>query len=232
MASLEGARDLAESLVGVANGAGLATTALLTDMNEPLASCAGNAIETRHAIAHLTGTSREPRFAEIVAALGAEMLVTGKVVSDLESGRQAIAAAIENGSAAERFAKMVAGLGGPSDLMERPDAYLASSPVTLAVPPERHGFVVGIDARALGLAVVALGGGRTRPQDEIDPAVGLTELAGIGDEVSAGRPLAVVQARDIEMAEDAAARLRFAYHIGHERPPRPAILTSRLGKPS
>ena len=231
MASLEGAHGLAESLVGVANGAGLATTALLTDMNEPLASCAGNAIETRHAIAHLLGTSREPRFTEIVARLGAEMLVTGGIASDLESGSRAITSAIESGKAAERFAKMAAELGGPKDLMERPDAHLASAPVTLAAPPERNGFVTGIDTRAIGLAVVALGGGRTRPQDPIDPAVGLTELAGIGVEVSAERPLALVHARDAAAAASAAARLRFAYHIGKEPPRASTIVISRLGRP-
>jgi thymidine phosphorylase len=231
MANLEGARDLAESLVGVANGAGLATTALLTDMNEPLASCAGNAIETRHAIAHLLGTRREPRFAEIIATLGAEMLVTGGITPDLESGARAITAAIEGGRAAEHFAKMVAGLGGPKDLMDRPNAYLPSAPLTLAVPPERSGYVAAIDTRAAGLAVVALGGGRTRPQDAIDPSVGLTELAGIGAEVSAHRPLAIVHARDMAAAESAAARLRLAYRIGETAPPRPMIITSRLGRP-
>jgi thymidine phosphorylase len=231
MANLEGARSLAESLVGVANGAGLRTTALLTDMNEPLASCAGNAIETRHAIAHLLGTRREARFAEIVAALGAEMLVTGGVAPDLESGRRAITTAIECGNAAERFARMVAGFGGPEDLMEKPDAYLASAPVMLAALPERSGFVTAIDTRAIGLAVVALGGGRTRPQDAIDPAVGLTELAGVGAEVSAERPLALVHARDAASAESAAATLRLAYRIGEEPPPLSMIVTSRLGRP-
>ncbi len=231
MASLAGAHGLAESLVGVANGAGLATTALLTDMNEPLASCAGNALETRHAIAHLAGTKREPRMSEIVEALGAEMLLTGELVPDLESGRRRITEAILTGKAAERFAEMVAGLGGPKDLMERPATYLQAAPLSRPVHADRRGFVTAIDTRALGLAIVALGGGRTRPQDAIDPDVGLTELAGIGTEVSPDRPLAIVHARDEAAAEAAAAALRAAYRIGEEAPCRAVLITSRLGRP-
>jgi thymidine phosphorylase len=232
MTGFADARALALSLVGVANGAGLLTTALLTDMNEPLASCAGNALETRHAIAHLLGTRREMRFAEIVAALGGEMLVTGRLAPDLESGRSAIAAAIESGQAAERFAKMVVGLGGPADLMERPDAYLEAAPVIRPVHADRPGFVTAIDARALGIAVVALGGGRTRPQDAIDPAVGLAELAGIGAEASPDAPLAWVHARSEAAAEAAAASLRAAYRIGEERPVPRTVIATRLDRDS
>ena len=111
---------LARSLVQVANGAGLPTTALITDMGEPLADAAGNALETHHAIADLTGARRQDRVHEIVLALGAEMLVTGGLASDLDAGRAKIAEALASGAAAERFGRMVAELGGPSNLMERP----------------------------------------------------------------------------------------------------------------
>jgi len=231
MADREDAGRLAECLVEVANGAGLPTTALLTDMNEPLASSAGNALETRHAIEHLLGTRREPRLSEVVIALGAEMLVTGGLTPDLESGRRQITAAIESGRAVERFARMVAGLGGPSDLIERVDMHLARAPVTRPVPANRQGYVAAIDTRALGLAVVALGGGRTRSQDGIDPAVGLTHLAGLGSEVSPDAPLALVHARSAEAAAAAAASLRAAYIVEVEPPPRHIIITSRLGQP-
>ncbi|SEC40490.1 thymidine phosphorylase [Rhizobiales bacterium GAS191] len=229
MAGLDQARDLAHSLVAVANGAGLATTALLTDMNEPLADSAGNALETHHAIAHLTGERRQPRLQAIVEALGAEMLVTGKLAPDLETGKRSIAKAIASGAAAERFGKMVAELGGPADLMQRPAAHLASAPFRHEVTPGRRGFVTAIDTRALGLAVIGLGGGRTRPQDLIDPAVGLTQLAGIGADLSPNTPLAVVHARDEAGAIAAAATLRAAYTIGDIAPPGSAgIVTSRL----
>ncbi|MFI5014119.1 MAG: thymidine phosphorylase [Hyphomicrobiales bacterium] len=229
MASLDQARLLAESLVLVANGAGLPTTALLTDMNEPLADAAGNALEARHAIDHLTGVRRQPRMLEIVAALGAEMLVTGGLAPDLDAGKRRIADTIDSGAAAERFAKMVAALGGPPDLMERPDAYLEAAPQTRPVMTYLRGFVTAIDARRLGLAVVGLGGGRTRPQDSIDPSVGLTRLAGIGAAISEDTPLAVVHARDEAQADAAAAAVRAAYSVGEQAPPRrDGVVTSRL----
>jgi thymidine phosphorylase len=230
MASHDEAQNLAHSLVGVANGAGLPTTALVTDMNEPLASSAGNAIETRHAIAHLVDRRREARLAEVVAMLGAEMLATGGIEPDLAKGRVRITEVIESGKAAEHFARMVAALGGPRDLVERPDAHLETAPVIRPVFADRQGFVTGIDTRAIGLAVIALGGGRTRPQDAIDPAVGLTDLSGVGAPLSPDAPLALVHARDENAAEAAAAQLRKAYAIGEEAP-RQAIVTSRLGKP-
>jgi thymidine phosphorylase len=230
MASHDEAQNLAHSLVGVANGAGLPTTALLTDMNEPLASSAGNAIETRHAIAHLVDRRREARLAEVVAMLGAEMLATGGIEPDLAKGRARITEAIDSGKAAEHFARMVAALGGPRDLIERPDAHLETAPVIRPVFADRQGFVTGIDTRAIGLAVIALGGGRTRPQDAIDPAVGLTDLSGVGAPLSPDAPLGLVHARDENAAEAAATQLRKAYAIGEEAP-RQAIVTSRLGRP-
>jgi len=229
MTELGAARELAASLVSVANGAGLATTALLTDMNEPLADAAGNALEVRHAIAHLSGKRRDARMQEIVAALGAEMLVAGGLATDLAAGRRRIAEAMASGGAAERFARMVAALGGPPDLMERPGAYLGAAPVSHAAGPDRRGFVTGIDVRALGLAVVGLGGGRTLPQDAIDPAVGLDGLAGLGAEVGPERPLAIVHARDAAQAEAAAAVLRKAYSVGDAAPGGSRdIITTRL----
>jgi thymidine phosphorylase len=229
MESLDKASELARSLVAVAHGAGLPTTALLTDMDEPLADAAGNALETHHAIAHLSGRRRQPRLQEIVIALGAEMLMTGGLVSDLDAGKRKIAEAIASGAAAERFARMVAELGGPTNLLERPHLHLDAAPVTHEVVVDRRGIVTAIDTRALGLAVVALGGGRTRPQDAIDPSVGLTRLLGVGAELEPGAPLAVVHARDKARAEAAAERLRAAYTIGEEAPPRrDSIITARL----
>jgi thymidine phosphorylase len=233
MTSLDRARELAQSLVDVANGAGLPTTALLTDMDEPLADTAGNALETHHAIAHLAGTRRQPRLHEIVLALGAEMLANGGLAPDLDAGRTKIAEAIASGAAAERFGRMVAELGGPPDLMERPELHLAKAPVTHEVAADRRGVVTAIDTRALGLAVVALGGGRTRPQDAIDPSVGLTRLLGIGAKLEPGTPLALVHAREKTQAEAAAASLRAAYTIGEEAPPRrESIITARLERPA
>jgi thymidine phosphorylase len=214
MSTRETARQLADALVEVAVGAGLPTTAVLTDMDQPLASAAGNALEVVYAIDYLTGSRREPRMHEVVVSLGAEMVVLAGVAADRAAGRAAVEAALA-GPAVEKFSQMVTALGGPADLVERPERYLGRPEVELVVKPDRPGTVVSIDTRSVGLAVVSLGGGRTRPQDPVDPAVGLTDLAELGTEVGAGRPLGVVHARSESAAADAAATLRAAYDVHH-----------------
>ena len=210
------ARRLAVSLVEVARGAGLPTVALLTDMDQPLANVAGNALETAHAVAILAGRRSDARLMEVTLALGAEALLLAGLANDAESGRAMLERVFASGAAAERFARMVAALGGPADLMKRPDAHLAAAPVVVEVAPERAGRVARIEVRTLGLAVVGLGGGRTRPDQTIDPAVGLDQLAPVGAEVGPGRPLARVHARDLAAAERAAAAVRRAYEIGDD----------------
>ncbi|RYE29887.1 MAG: thymidine phosphorylase [Hyphomicrobiales bacterium] len=208
------AQALAQALVGVANGAGLPTTALLTDMSEPLASAAGNALEVAYALDHLTGRHREPRFHEVTVALAAEMLLLGKLAPDLAAARAKIEQAFASGAAAEHFARMIVALGGPADLLEAPKKHLAAAPVVKPVYPETPGAVGSVDTRAIGLAVVALGGGRVRPQDPIDHAVGIVALAGIGDAVGPDRPLGIVHARNEAGYDAASERLRKAYRIG------------------
>lgn len=218
---------LARALVDVANGAGLPTTALLTDMNEPLASVAGNALEVAYALDHLTGKRREPRFHAVTVALAAEMLLLGGLAGDLDAAKAKIEHAFASGAAAERFAAMIAALGGPRDLLERPERHLAAAPIVRAVNATGEGFVTAIDTRALGLAVVALGGGRTRSQDPIDHAVGITDLAGLGDD--AGRqPLGIVHARDEAGFANAQKRLRQAYAIGEKAGERGPLLGDRI----
>ncbi|WP_349368839.1 thymidine phosphorylase [Salinarimonas sp.] len=214
MVDLDDARALAQSLVAVANGAGLKTHALLTDMDQPLASAAGNAVEVAYCIDYLTGKRREPRFHEANVALGAQMLMLGRLAADRAEGARMMEEAVSSGRAAEAFARMVAALGGPADILERADAHLAAAPVTLPVAPVRPGVVERVETRAVGMAVVALGGGRARAEDTIDPAVGLTDLAPVGETVDASRPLAIVHARDSQAAEAAAAAVRAAYTIG------------------
>jgi thymidine phosphorylase len=224
MATLDDARALAASLVRVANGAGLPTVALLTDMSEPLATSAGNALEVRAAVDFLTGARVDPRLFEVTVALGAEMLVIGGLSPDLAAGRAAIEAAFRSGRAAERFQKMVSALGGPGDLVDDPSRHLALAPVVRAVHAPAAGHVSSIDTRAIGVAVVALGGGRTRASDPIDPSVGFTDLAGLGDAVDASRPLGVVHARSEADADAAAAALRSAYAIGEAGSRGPAVI--------
>lgn len=214
MSTAEDARNLARSLVDVANGAGLKTTALITDMNEPLASAAGNAVEMQNAVDFLKGSAIDNRLWDVTVAQGGELLATGGLAETAEAGTDMMRAAFESGRAAEVFARMVSALGGPADFMEKTEFYLAKAPVEAPVYPAHEGIVTGIDARAVGIAVVELGGGRRTAADVIDPAVGLTDLAGIGNRVDADAPIAIVHAKDEGAAERAAAALRDAYRIG------------------
>lgn len=229
MDNAKDARALAESLVLVANGAGLPTSALLTDMDQPLASAAGNAVEMAYAINYLTGRRREQRFHEVTVELSAEMLVLGKLASDITEARAKIEHAISSGKAAEVFQRMVVALGGPSDLLEKHKQHLQAAPIIRPIHAGSAGIVQKIATRDIGVAVVALGGGRTRPQDPIDHAVGLTDLAGVGASIDQGRPLAIVHARSEEAAEAAARAVRAAYTIGQSKPAASKLVLERIG---
>jgi thymidine phosphorylase len=214
MPSYEKSVELAESIVAVGNGAGTRTSAILTGMNESLCPAAGNALEVRVAMDYLAGRSRPARLHEVTMALCAEMLVISGLAGTEELARAKLQTALDSGEAAERFARMVTALGGPADLMERPDAYLEQAPIVVPVPALASGYASATDCRALGLAVVSLGGGRVRPQDPIDFAVGLTGLVELGDKIEEGQPLALVHARTQAAAEKAVHEVQAAYQIG------------------
>jgi len=219
MPSLDRSRELAASLVRVARQAGLPTTAMITDMSQPLARSAGNALEVQETIGLLRGEAADPRLMEVTLALGSALLRLGGLDPDEATARQRLQESLASGRAAERFARMVAALGGPADLVERPDAWLTPAPVVHDVPAPRAGWVAGIDTRALGLAVVALGGGRTHPDQHVDPRVGLDRVRRIGEAVAAGEPLARVHAADAAAASRAAAAVQAAFGFADEAPP-------------
>jgi thymidine phosphorylase len=157
-------------------------------MNEPLASAAGNAVEVLNAVEFLTGAHIDRRLFDVTVALGGELLVLGGLAKDDAEGRRRIEDAFSSGAAADLFGRMVSALGGPADFMERPESHLAAAPVVKPVAPERAGIVTAIDTRAIGIAVVELGGGRAKPEDTIDHAVGFTRLAGLGSTRRPRRP--------------------------------------------
>ena len=210
------ARELATSLVTVARGAGLPAVALITDMNQVLGWTAGNALETREAIDFLTGAAQEPRLRALTLALAAEALHLAGLVPTLEAGHARAVQALTGGAAAERFAQMVALLGGPVDVLR--DACLPSAPVQRPVPALHDGVVTHIDVRALGLAVVALGGGRARPGDRVDPRVGLAGVVALGAPRRAGEPLAWVHAADDDTANAAIVAVQRAMALGDTAP--------------
>jgi thymidine phosphorylase len=215
----EQAEELARGIVEVATGNGVPTSALLTDMDRVLGRTAGNAVEVRETIDHLTGAASDERLREVTLALSAELLVLGGVQPDAGAAGEAATAAMDGGAAAERFAAMVAELGGPADLLEAPDRHLPTAAVRVEAEPAEAGIVSAVDVRAVGLAVVALGGGRTREDDPVDHSVGLTDVAAPGEDVApGGRPLAVVHASDDESARRATRALRDAYVLGNDAP--------------
>ncbi|MGA8717226.1 MAG: thymidine phosphorylase, partial [Solirubrobacteraceae bacterium] len=177
MPELARARELAQAIVEVAVGNGLPTVALLTDMNQVLGRTAGNAVEVRESIEHLTGDARDERLLEVTLALSAELLVLGGLYPDVSQARAAALDALQDGRAAERFGAMVVELGGPSDLLDAPSRHLPGAPVVRPIEPGSAGVVSAIDVRAVGIAIVNLGGGRAREDDIVDHSVGLTEVA-------------------------------------------------------
>ena len=186
MPTYELSEALAEAIVGVANGAGVRTTALLTDMNQVLASSAGNAVEVREAVQFLTGEYRNPRLFDVTMALCVEMLISGKLAKDDAEARAKLQAVLDNGKAAEVFGRMVAAQKGPTDFVENYAKYLPTAMLTKAVYADTEGFVSEMDTRALGMAVVAMGGGRRQASDTIDYSVGFTDMARLGAQVVAG----------------------------------------------
>ena len=222
MPDVDNARELARAIVEVAVGNGMPTTALLTDMNQVLGRTAGNAVEVRESIDHLTGAARDERLLDVTLALSAELLVLGGLYGGFDAARDAALRALSTGAAAERFAAMVAALGGPSDLLEEPDRFLRRAPVVRAVEPHSSGIVQAVDVRAVGIAIVGLGGGRARETDRVDHSVGLTDVAAIGERVEpGGRPLALVHAQDVQSAQRAADAVSAAFTLGDVAPELP-----------
>ena len=225
MSTMAASVELAKNIETVGNGAGVKTSALITDMNEPLAPCAGNAIEVQCAVDYLTGKSRPQRLHQVTMALATELLVLSGLAADEPAGEQALARCLADGRAAEVFAKMVSALGGPSDFMENAGAHLQLAPVRMPVHATRDGFVSAIDTRALGLAVVSLGGGRRRASDAIDFAVGLSDFAALGATVRVGDTIAVAHARTADSASLAVNEVQRAFTIADKAPEKHVIVS-------
>ena len=216
---LASARALAASLVEVAAGAGLPTRALITNMDQVLGHSAGNAVEVRESIEFLTGARRDARLLELTLALAAQMLCGAGLDATLDAARDRARNALDSGAAAQRFARMVAGLGGPRDVLVADG--LPRAPVRRDVPAACAGVVAAMDTRAVGLAIVALGGGRQRGGERIDPSVGITDLLPLGSAVSRGTRLACVHAATDAQADAAVQALRAAITVD-ARAARPA----------
>lgn len=207
-------KHLAENLVAVANGAGLPCRALMTDMNEVLGRTAGNAIEVREAIEFLRGENADTRLYDVTMGLCGELLALGDLADTPDEGRAMAERALEDGRAAEKFDQMIAALGGPANMCERFDQHLPLAPHTLEIWPQESGVVATVDTRAIGIAVIELGGGRRLASDKIDHGVGLAAVAAVGEAVGKGdRPLCVMIGREVEAMKRAEVLIRQAYHL-------------------
>ena len=204
----------------MANGAGCPTRALITDMNEPLATAAGNALEMANAARFLRGDAIDGRLYDVTVALGAELLAPAGLAADPGDGARPDAQGLRLRRRRRALRPHGRGARRPDGLPRRLRAHLAGAPEIAEVPADATGFVAAIDTRALGLAVVELGGGRRRASDPIDHAVGLEGLIGLGASVEPDTPLARIHAADPGGLAAAEARIRAAYRIADTRPRR------------
>ncbi len=223
------AQALAQSIIGAGEAAGLRVRALITDMNEPLGSSIGNALEVLEAAAYLTGSApREPRLHAITMALAAEMLVASGLAPDRAAGHARAEAALANGSAAERFGRMVRALGGPGDFLEAPQNYLAKAAFSAPIPALREGYLAASDGRAIGNALIAMGGGRSRQDDVLDLAVGFTQVQPLGTQMAPDTPLAIAHASSQAALEAAIASFQTACSFADAPPAPRTVITAYL----
>ena len=229
MGSAQDALALAQALVDTAQGAGCMTSALITDMNQPLVASAGNALEVIAVMEVLTSGDLTSPLARLTQALGGEVLALGGLAADAADGESRIAEALSSGEAADVFGEMVAALGGPHDFTDRWRDRLPAARVMIDVMPTEAGIVGQINTRALGEAVVRLGGGRLTQSDRIDLAVGLSDIARIGDVVDVSRPLARIHAASEDAAHAIAGGLRAAFTLVDTAPVIAPLIHDRIG---
>lgn len=229
MSGMDEAENLARSLVEVANGAGVRTTALITDMNWPLADAAGNVLEIVNCLDFLHGRKSGTRLEAVVIALAAEMLVVSGIAVDLSDATRRVRQALDSGAALEIFGRMVHSLGGPVDLVERSGQYLETAPVRLDVKARQSGWLTACDTRGIGMAVIGLGGGRRKSTDNIDHRVGASDILPHGTQVATGDVIAVVHAADLVSAERAVAELGDCFTVGPDKPQSADPILAHIG---
>ncbi|EAQ31437.1 thymidine phosphorylase [Idiomarina baltica] len=222
------ARELADTLVRVGSQLGVPTRAVITDMNQPLAPCAGNAIEVKSAIDYLSGNNRPNRLHQVTVALAVEALLAGGLADNSDSAKESVNRVLESGKALEVFEKMVHTLGGPHDLIERMEDYLPQAEVIKPVLAQQNGYITQIHARDLGNAVVSLGGGRLTSIDKLDYSVGISEIAELGAAVEKGQPLAVIHAANESDWQRAANQVIDTIKIDSQKPQLTEVIYASL----
>jgi len=211
-------KELAASIVEIANHAGVKTKAVLTDMNQSLAYNAGNALEVREAVEYLMNRRKNPRLHTVNMALCIPALTETGLAKDEADATQKLEEALSSGKALEVFGRMVTMLGGPADFCERYDHYLPKAPIIQPIYAPETGIIESMDTIAVGMSVVGLGGGRIRPSDSIDHSVGLENIINLGTTVDAHTPLCTIHAKDQASWEEAKRRVLAAITIGENMP--------------
>lgn len=229
MPTVEHARELAESMAEVAAGAGIPSVMLLTDLDAVLGTSVGSAVEMMETVDFLTGKHQDPRTKELAIEVTADMIRIAGLAPDMAAARAMAETKLADGSAADRFGRMIAALGGPADFVALAEHYLPKAAMIAPCYPETDGYVEGMVAKDIGLALIALGGGRKKPDDPIDLSVGFTDFCQVGDRVGASRPLCIVHARNEVEWQDAARRVRAAITVADALPPPPGpIVIERI----
>lgn len=228
MATEEDARELANALVSTANGAGCKTAALITDMDQPLATAAGNALEVSEVMSALT-EPKNSRLLDLSVALGAELMELAGAEPDRQKAAQVLLDVLQTGKAAERFDQMIAALGGPKEFSKDWQRRLPEANVIRDIGAPSDGYVRSIDGRSVGLAVVHLGGGRLKGGERIDPSVGYSEIVGLGERVTRGQPLARLHAASERAAEKAQNTFLEAVKISEEDTSIKPLIIDRVG---
>ena len=221
------AEKLANSIIRTAREHDMPTHAIITSMDEVLGRTAGNALEVSETLDYLSGRVRDPRLHEVVMALTTEMLLLTNLARCRTEAEQKLQSVLDNGKAMEIFAQMITALGGPIDFVEKPEKYLAVAPVIKPVYALTPGYVSAIDVRGVGNLIVALGGGRSTPGQKLDMAVGLADVARIGDYVDGEKPIAMVHARTEDTAERISSDIQKSYSLS-DKPQKPPKLIQKL----
>jgi pyrimidine-nucleoside phosphorylase len=220
---LDRGRELARTMIELGADHGCPVIALLTAMDRPLGRACGNAVEVEESIMALRGEG-PPDLMRVTYALGAEMLLLSGTARDRDEARRRMEVAISSGRAAERFRQIIEAQGGDPRVVDDPGLLPEAPECEVFVAP-RAGVVAEVLPRAVGHGIIALGGGRTRVEDVVDPAVGFVITARPGDVVRAGEPLATIYARDEAGVAAGRAALSEAIRIADEaEPPLPLLL--------
>ena len=223
---LEQELELAETMIRLGADHGCPVVALLTAMDRPLGRACGNALEVEEAILTLKGEG-PPDLLEVTYALGVEMLLIAGAAESPDDARRQMEKAIGTGKAAEHFQRIIEAQGGNPGVVEDPAALPQAAECELFNSP-RRGFVARVEPRAIGRGIIALGGGRTKMEDRVDPSVGFVITARPGDWVEYGEPLATIFAHDRAGVESGKQALRQAIIIGDEADPPLPLVSHRV----